>query len=191
MDTVSDRLRRVDRSDRAGRETLVDDRGRLAGQLGQPWLSVVPIAARNSSYDGLMLILFMLVSAGLAAAGVHRFGARAWRRAGAWDCGYPGLGPATQYSGASFAQPIRRVFGPTFFRTSETVAMPPPGDMQPARIDKVRHDPVWEAIYLPIALAVGAIARRVDVLQFLTIRRYLGFVFAALVVLLMALAAWQ
>ena len=28
-------------------------------------------------------------------------------------------------------------------------------------------------------------------LQFLTIRRYLGFVFAALVVLLMALTLWQ
>ncbi len=28
-------------------------------------------------------------------------------------------------------------------------------------------------------------------LQFLTIRRYLGFVFAALVVLLLALALWQ
>ena len=28
-------------------------------------------------------------------------------------------------------------------------------------------------------------------LQFLTIRRYLGFVFAALVILLLALALWQ
>jgi hydrogenase-4 component B len=166
-------------------------RGRLAEQLTQPWLSIVPIASRNSSYNGLMILLFALVSAGIAAVAVHRFGSHAIRRAGVWDCGYPGLGPATQYSGESFSQPIRRVFGPTAFRSSETVEMPPPGDMRPARIHKRRHDLAWEAIYLPIGLAVAAIADRLNALQFLTIRRYLGFVFIALVVLLVAVAAWQ
>jgi formate hydrogenlyase subunit 3/multisubunit Na+/H+ antiporter MnhD subunit len=166
-------------------------RGRLAEQLGKPWLSVVPMAARNSSYNGLMVLLFLLVSAGLAAFAVHRFGSRAWRRGPAWDCGYPGLGPATQYSGASFSQPIRRVFGPTFFGSRESIEMPPPGDMRPARIRKMRHDLVWETIYLPIAVAIGAIADKLNALQFMTIGRYLGFVFLLLVLLLMALAAWQ
>jgi formate hydrogenlyase subunit 3/multisubunit Na+/H+ antiporter MnhD subunit len=165
--------------------------GRLAEQMTQPWLSIVPIAARNSSYNGLMVLLFVLVSAGLAAFAVHRFGARTVRRGDAWDCGFPGLGPATQYSGASFSQPIRRVFGPVFFRAREIVDMPPPGDTRPARIRKERHDLAWEAIYLPIAAAVGAIADRLNALQFMTIGRYLGFVFVLLVLLLMALAAWQ
>ena len=108
-----------------------------------------------------------------------------------WDCGFPGLGPRTQYSGGSFSQPIRRVFGPLAFRSSETVEMPAPGDMRPARIHKNRHDLAWEAIYVPLAQAVAVVAERLNALQFLTIRRYLGFVFAALVVLLMAVAAWQ
>jgi hypothetical protein len=83
------------------------------------------------------------------------------------------------------------VFGPLAFGSAETVTMPPPGDMRPARIEKQRHDRAWEAIYLPLAHCVEAVAERLNALQFLTIRRYLGFVFAALVVLLMALAAWQ
>jgi hypothetical protein len=69
--------------------------------------------------------------------------------------------------------------------------MPPPGDMRPARIEKRQYDLAWQAIYAPIGVAVAAIADRMNALQFLTIRRYLGFVFIALVVLLMALAAWQ
>jgi formate hydrogenlyase subunit 3/multisubunit Na+/H+ antiporter MnhD subunit len=166
-------------------------RGRLGEQTTQPWLSIVPIASRNSSYNGLMVVLFMMVSALLAAAAVHRFGSRGLRRAAAWDCGFPGLGAETQYSGTSFSQPIRRVFGPTFFRARETVEMPAPGDMRPARIRRVRHDLIWEAIYLPIGVAIAAMAERLNALQFMTIGRYLGFVFAALVVLLMALAAWQ
>jgi hydrogenase-4 component B len=165
--------------------------GRLADQLEKPWLSVVPIAARNSSYNGLILIVFMLVSAGIAAAVVHRFGSRALRRSAAWDCGFPELGPQTQYSGASFSQPIRRVFGPTLLRSSETVDMPRPGETRPARITKTRHDLAWEWLYLPLGRAVLAVASRLNALQFMSIRRYLGFVFAALVVLLMALAAWQ
>jgi hypothetical protein len=63
--------------------------------------------------------------------------------------------------------------------------------MRAARIRKRRHDLVWETIYVPIGLAVAAVADRMNALQFMTIRRYLGFVFAALVVLLMAIAAWQ
>jgi hypothetical protein len=63
--------------------------------------------------------------------------------------------------------------------------------MRPARMTRYRHDLAWEAIYLPIGAAVGAVAERLNALQFLTIRRYLGFVFVALVVLLMAIAAWQ
>jgi formate hydrogenlyase subunit 3/multisubunit Na+/H+ antiporter MnhD subunit len=166
-------------------------RGRLAAQVSQQWLSIVPDAGRNSSYNGLMVLLFIAVSGGLTALAVHRFAAGASRRGPAWDCGYPGLGPVTQYSGASYAQPIRRVFGPFAFCSGETVEMPPPGDMRPARITRRWHDLVWEAIYLPIGRAVGAVAETLNVLQFLTIRRYLGFVFLALVVLLMALAAWQ
>ena len=98
---------------------------------------------------------------------------------------------ASQYSAGSFAQPLRRVFGTVVFRCRETVDMPPPGDNRAASITRSIDDPVWDSMYVPLGNAVGWIAERANVLQFLTIRRYLGFVFAALVVLLLALTFWQ
>ncbi|HEY1935376.1 MAG TPA: hydrogenase 4 subunit B [Acetobacteraceae bacterium] len=160
-------------------------------QLGLDWLTIVPVAESRSSYNGLLIFVFIAASASLTAAAIHRFASRALRRGPAWDCGFPDASPAAQYTAASFAQPIRRVFGTVVFRTSETVTMPAPGDMAPARIEKTVHDPVWETLYAPIAGGVARAADLLNHLQFLTIRRYLGFVFAALVLLLLALALWQ
>ena len=160
-------------------------------QLSLPWLSIVPIGDSRSSYNGLMIFLFTLGSALMVAFAVHRFASRTVRRAAAWDCGYPGLGPATQYSAGSMAQPIRRVFGSYAFGTHEDVHMPPPGDMAPASIRKIAHDRIWEILYAPAAAAVDRVSGVLDHMQFLSIRRYLGFVFVALVVLLLALALWQ
>jgi formate hydrogenlyase subunit 3/multisubunit Na+/H+ antiporter MnhD subunit len=160
-------------------------------QLGVEWLSIVPIESARSSYNGLLIFLFITVSASLTVLAIHRFASRALRRAPAWDCGFPDPRPDTQYTGASFAQPIRRVYGAVVFRTRETVTMPPPGDTGPARIEKHITDPVWDVFYQPVASAVSHLSLVLNVMQFLTIRRYLGFVFATLVILLLALALWQ
>jgi hydrogenase-4 component B len=69
--------------------------------------------------------------------------------------------------------------------------LPPPGDTGPARIVKSRRDPIWDFLYAPVGQAVGRMADVMNHLQFLTIRRYLAFVFIALVTLLLALALWQ
>jgi hypothetical protein len=69
--------------------------------------------------------------------------------------------------------------------------MPPPGDIGPARIEKHLSDLIWDGIYAPIADVVWRLSLTLNALQFLTIRRYLGFVFAALVILLLVLALWQ
>ncbi|MEJ0016961.1 MAG: hypothetical protein WDN25_10400 [Acetobacteraceae bacterium] len=69
--------------------------------------------------------------------------------------------------------------------------MPPPGDTAPARIVKYISNPAWDLLYAPVAAAVWRASEVLNHLQFLTIRRYLGFVFAALVILLLALALWQ
>src|SRR6185437_8650032 len=58
----------------------------------------------------------------------------------------------------------------------------------PARLRRFLNDPIWDFVYAPLAGAVGSAATLLNHLQFLTIRRYLGFVFIALVVLLLALA---
>ena len=76
------------------------------------------------------------------------------------------------------------------FRAREHGEMPPPGDMRPARLTVELHDLIWDAIYAPIAGAVGFAADRLNHLQFLTIRQFLSLVFAALVILLLALAIW-
>ena len=52
-----------------------------------------PIAESRSSYNGLLVFLFIVASASLAAAAIHRFASDAVRRAPAWDCGFPDAEP--------------------------------------------------------------------------------------------------
>jgi len=164
---------------------------RMPVQTDIPWLSIVPVAESRSSYNGLLVFLFTLFSASLTAYLIHRFASRWLRRAPAWDCGFPEISPATQYTAGSFAQPIRRVFGTLAFRVRESVDMPAPGDLRPARFAVETHDLIWEGLYLPITGAVGFAAEKLNHLQFLTIRRYLSLVFLALVFLLLVLALWS
>jgi hydrogenase-4 component B len=160
-------------------------------QIGAQWLSIVPIAASRSSYNGLLVFLFMAISGMLAATAIHRLASDRLRRAPAWDCGYPDLSPATQYTAASFAQPIRRVFGTMVFRAREHGEMPPPGDLSPARLEVEISDLIWDALYAPIASGIALTADRLNRLQFLTIRQFLTLVFSALVILLLVLAIWS
>ncbi|HXV28715.1 MAG TPA: hydrogenase 4 subunit B, partial [Sinorhizobium sp.] len=114
--------------------------GRMPVQTSVPWLSIVPIAESRSSYNGLLVFLFTVFSASFTAWLVHRFASRKLRRAPAWDCGFPEMSPATQYTADSFAQPIRRVYGTLAFRARERVEMPAPGDPRPARLVVETHD---------------------------------------------------
>ena len=141
--------------------------------------------------NGLLVMVFIAISASLAVFVIHRFASHALRRGPAWGCGFSDPTPAAQYSGGSFAQPIRRVFGTLVFHARDHVEMPAPGDIRPARLRIELHDLVWEGMYLPIAGAVGFSADRLNRLQFLTIRRYLSLVFATLVTLLLVLAIWS
>ena len=151
----------------------------------------MPIAEGRSSYNGLLVFLFIAISALLAAAGTRLLASKAARRAPAWDGGFPGLGPLTQYSAGSFSQPIRRVLGTIVFRARERVVIPAPGDVAPATFEVTLDDVVWDILYAPISGAITFIAERLNVLQFLTIRRYLSLVFGALVVLLLVIAIWR
>lgn len=164
---------------------------RMATQLDDAWLTIAPVTDSRSSYNGLLIFVFILSSTLLTVAAVHLFSPRGVRRGPAWDCGFPDPSPMTQYTAASFAQPLRRVFGTVVFRSRERVDMPEPGDSRPARIDKVMRDLVWDTLYAPIGGLVMRLAGMLNVMQFLTIRRYLSFVFASVVVLLLALAVWQ
>jgi hypothetical protein len=159
-------------------------------QGGIAWLSIAPIAESRSSYNGLLVFLFIATSASLAAVAIHRLASNIVRRAPPWDCGFPDASPATQYTAESFGQPIRRVFGDFAFRAQERVDMPAPGDMRAARLTVEMHDLVWEFLYLPVVRVVEYLSLRLNHLQFLTIRQYLSVVFGALVALLLVLASW-
>lgn len=69
--------------------------------------------------------------------------------------------------------------------------MPRPGETRAARFDVTMRDPIWDGIYSPIAALVTWLANHLDVTQYLTIRRYLGLMFGALVVLLLVIAVTQ
>jgi hydrogenase-4 component B len=165
--------------------------GVLPLQASQPWLTIVPAVASGSSYNGLLVFLFIATSAMLAVWTIHRFASHAIRRGPAWDCGFPDTSPLTQYSGSSFAQPIRRVFLARTSVTREEIAMPAPGDIRPARFTLVVTDPIWTWLYQPFAGAIEFASLQLNHLQFLTIRRYLSLVFYSLVALLLVLAIWS
>ncbi|MDE2563947.1 MAG: hydrogenase 4 subunit B [Sphingomonadales bacterium] len=160
-------------------------------QSADAWLTLVPISGARSSYNGLILFLFVSASALAGAFAVHRFASRALRRGPAWDCGTPDPSPLTQYSPGSFSEPLLRVFGRWLLAAREEVDMPGPGELRPARFVLHLEDRVWSRFYQPLSLAVLAVATRLNTLQFLTIRRYLLLVFAALITLLLVVAIWD
>ncbi len=167
---------------------LVGDR--VPAQAGVQWLSIVPIAEGRSSYNGLLVFIFMTAAGLLTAYVIHRIASDKLRRSAAWDCGYPDASTVTQYTATSFAQPIRRVFGTIVFSAREHGEMPPPGDLRPARLVVDMRDLVWDLGYAPVAASLAYATERLNRLQFLTIRQYLSLVFGSLVTLLLVLAIW-
>ena len=151
---------------------------------GPTVFSLVAFDPARSIYDAPVIALFVAIASLTTLVVVHRLSARRTRRGPAWDCGFPDPSPATQYTASSFAQPLRRVYGAAAFAAQETVVMPPPGDSRPARFSVVLVDHVWRALYAAPGRAVLGLSERLNALQFLTIRRYLVLMFAALVILL-------
>src|SRR6266481_4904896 len=156
---------------------------RMPVQSANPWLSIIPIAQSRSSYNGLLVFVFITISTLAAIEVIHRFASRAVRRGPAWDCGFPDPSPATQYTAGGFAQPIRRVFS-ALFDAREDVAMPAPGETAAARLTIRLRDLTWDMLYAPIGGAIWFVTDKLNYLQFLTIRKYLSLVFALLVILL-------
>ncbi len=155
------------------------------------WASILPIAESRSSYNGFIILAFLVISGTFTAMFIHRFATRATRRSAIWDCGYPDPSVATQYSSSSFVMPIRRVFGATVFDVRRSLDMPRPGETRPGSFHLKVWDPVWRYFYGPVARLVLRSATVLNQLQFLTIRRYLTLVFATLILLLMVVAAWR
>jgi len=154
------------------------------------WLWLTPPAAGGNSYSGLTVLLVITGFAGLTRIGIHTFASHRVRRAKPWACGFDQPVAMAQYTASSFAQPVRRVFA-NILRAEEQVEMPEPGDLRPARFAMLWRDASWEFLYEPIGIVVGWLSLTLNQLQFLTIRKYLSLMFAALVALLFLVAVTQ
>ncbi len=125
-------------STRSRRRSAVSSARACPCRPRKAWLTIVPIAAARSSYNGLLVLLF------IAAVGRPL---RRWRSISSPRARSAGRPPGTaarrtrapvhQYTAASFAQPIRRVFGALLFGAREVVDMPAPGEL---RAGEVRGD---------------------------------------------------
>lgn len=165
--------------------------GHLPNQASQPWLTLVATTPERSSYNALILMVFIVWSSSVVAYVIHRLASGASRRSGAWDCGYPETSPLTQYSAGGLAQPIRRVFASIVFEAREIVDMPRPGETRAARLTLSLQDPVWNTLYRPTGEVVLWAARTVNRVRHMSIRQHLALVYAALILLLMVAALWQ
>jgi hydrogenase-4 component B len=161
------------------------------GAAGASWLWLAPSGDRRSAYSGLILLLAIAALVGFVVFIIHRFVTDRWRRAPAWDCGFPDADPATQYTAGSFAQPVRRVLGTALMQARESLDMPEPGDPRPARFAVSLRDLAWDWFYAPVAQGVDWLSERLNPVRFWSIRRYLSLMFAALVALLAAVALRQ
>ena len=66
-----------DRCAGAGRRAAAGRRRACRCRPAIPWLSIVPVAESRSSYNGLLVFVFIAISASLAAFAMHRFASRA------------------------------------------------------------------------------------------------------------------
>jgi len=165
--------------------------GSMPLQSGEAWLSIVPIKHSSSSYNGLLVLLFIILSASLSAFVIHRFASRKTRRSAAWDCGFPESAPDTQYSAGSFAQPIRSVYASSLLQVREEIHMPPPGSTLAARMTLQMRDLIWEKLYAPLEGMVATASNWLNQSQFWTIRKYLTLVLVSLVMMLISVAFWR
>ena len=149
-------------------------------------------------YVAPAIALLLIVAGGLVFFAVRRWTVAGERRAPAWDCGFgapppwlPFGDPATQYGGASFAQPLRRALGASLMAARETVDMPDPGDVRPASLTVTLADPAAVYLFAPFSRLRDRLAEYADRMQLLTIRSTLAVMFVALLVFLAAIAGLQ
>ena len=167
--------------------------GTALGGPADPLRAGAGLAVAGSTDVIQPALLAAALAAGLAGAwALLRLRARAGaRRAEAWGCGREEQTPRMQYTATSFAEPLQRVF--------EDV-LRPDRDLDVSHLAESRYfeqaityrsrvdDAVERGAYRPLTVLAarwGELARRA---QNGSIHRYVGFGFAALVVLLVVLA---
>ncbi|HEY0856115.1 MAG TPA: hydrogenase 4 subunit B [Albitalea sp.] len=147
------------------------------------WL-LAPTSLERASYGPVIFLLGVAASCALAFLLVRRLYHGRLRRAAPWDCGHPWQTARMQDTAEGFGQPIRQIFEP-FFRMQRE--LPTPFDAKPHYRVTV-EDPLWHALYLPIAALVTRVARLVGLLQQGRIAIYLLYSFLTLIAMLLAVS---
>ena len=154
--------------------------------IAHGWLWLTPASADVASYSA-PLVLAAIVIIFLIGRGLLRRNANPVRRGPPWDCGFGPLNTRMQYTSVAFAQPIRRVFGGVW-KVQEQVDVTH-SDASATQVSTLRHqlhisDWSWHKLYEPIGHWVLAGARHIGRLHSGSIRIYLMYSFATLLVLL-------
>jgi hypothetical protein len=149
-------------------------------------------------YAPVAICVLLGASLAMVIAMVRRYAVPGHRRGPAWDCGFgappawlPFGDPASQYGGASFGQPLRRMLGTGILHARERVDMPEPGDTRAAHLTVTLRDPADAALFGPVGLLRDRISGFTDRMQFLTVRRTLAVMFFALVLFLTGIAVLE
>jgi hypothetical protein len=144
------------------------------------------VSADVASYSA-PLVLAAIALTYLVGWSLLRRNANPVRRSAPRDCGFGPLNTRMQYTAAAFAQPIRRVFGGVWKVQEQidvTRASAPATLVTGIRHQLQIHDWSWLKLYEPVARVVLAGARRIGLLHSGSIRTYLMYSFATLLLLL-------
>jgi len=162
----------------------------LVGVVARPTLSLapLPVPAQGGALAPLALAGLLAALFGLALLlGRSIGGPRRSRVAPPWGCGIQ-LEPSMQYSAAALAKPIRIIFR-TLLRPHREIERQ--HDAEAAYfVSGVRYEagihPVYEHfLYAPAVRTLLALAQRIRALQNGSLRSYLGYLCATLVVVLL------
>ena len=141
---------------------------------------IAPIAPKQASYSGLLLLAGIVCVVGITFVLVRVLAHGRVRRTVPWDCGYPWQTSRMQDTAEGFGQPIRHIFGSAFDMERE---LPSPSDSLPHYRIHV-EDRLWRMAYLPIARAVQRLSDAIGVLQGGRLAVYLLYSFLTLLCLL-------
>ncbi len=150
-------------------------------------LVLVPSDARFSSMSTSVVAFVMLAFLPVVMALVYSLGGRTKvRKSVTWDCGMRAPNSRMEYTATAFTEPIRTLFAGLFLPNKEVHVEDAPYYKKNMHFEVHVRQIFEEYAYLPFAGAIMRGAARVRGMQSGSIQRYLGYIFATLLILLLA-----
>lgn len=160
----------------------------LAGQIaGLATLRGDPMANAQGAVSPLSLLLIIAALAVIALVLLRIIGGKILiRKYGTWDCGFEALNARMQYSSTGFSKPIKIVFK-VLFRPSRTLKVDGESPYHPQSMEyTVSSESIIEKyLYNPLTGFIKNLSRKAkSIIQTGSIRRYLAYIFLALIALM-------